>query len=187
MKILWDSISLLDVQFKPWFSCWFSIYMTECSHITFYSLDKIIQNWSGQRSKCRLWPAVSYRRTLSWLLLLENHVRHSSTTHKRAFVCFPVCISVCVCETEKVSERPKERRRQTERCGSSPPFGLNLTHIEWNYTFIPVWNAPQPQRCVCVCVNRHVSVYLTMCLLMYTGICVPPLSQSPDASDWTHW
>lgn len=87
----------------------FAFFMTECSHMTtFYIFEPDALKVS--RSKCQrvdrdLWSAIGER--LPWLLMLAHHVRHSSTTHKRAFVlsCSHQCVFVCACERDRERHR----------------------------------------------------------------------------------
>ena len=97
--------------------------MNERSSFSLHFTLRTFYNVLCQRSKSRQWPGVSDRRTLPWLLLLAHHVRHSCTTHTQEGFCpcscSHQCVSVCFRDTQRESERHKDRN------GTSP-FGPNL-------------------------------------------------------------
>ena len=109
-----------------------------------------------------LWSAIGE----NWLLLLERHVRHSSTTHRplSSFLITSVCVCVCVC----VSVRNRKKYRPImKKSKSYPKLYLHLSVKCAAWTGMCLWIEP----CASWCTQAFFA---------------SPLFDFPRASDWTH-
>lgn len=143
-------------------------------------LALMTSKWSGQKVRestvtCGQLQGESSPGSCCWPTTWGIPTQHTRVLLS-GFLFSSVCVCVhtgCLWAWETHTERQKCRWQ----------FQLNLNHMSQSN---PVCHAIL-KHTTALCVYRRVSAYLTICVLMHTGICAFPLSQLPGASDWTHW